>query len=97
MARHQDVSSSAVQRIWKACHLQPHRIEHFKFSTDPINASQQIVGVSSPSIEINFNSRGFLWEKGDMVDWNPLIENPSGLHVWEGLYISDNGRIYAQA
>jgi probable HAF family extracellular repeat protein len=62
-----------------------------------INASQQIVGVSSPTGVINSSARGFLWEKGDMVDLNPLIENPSGLHVWQGLYISDSGQIYAQA
>ena len=35
MARHQGVSSAAVQRIWKAYHLQPHRVEHFQFSNDP--------------------------------------------------------------
>jgi len=35
MARHQGVSSGAVQRIWKAYHPQPHRVEHLKFSTDP--------------------------------------------------------------
>lgn len=35
MARCQGVSPASVQRIWKAYHLQPHRVEHFKFSTDP--------------------------------------------------------------
>ena len=29
------VSASTVQRIWKAHALQPHRVETFKFSTDP--------------------------------------------------------------
>jgi probable HAF family extracellular repeat protein len=62
-----------------------------------INASQQIVGTSFSSGGINTTSRAFLWEKGYMVDLNALVENPSGLHLWIGLYISDNGQIYAQA
>jgi len=47
MARQQGVSSAAVQRIWKAYHLQPHRVEHFKFSTDPefVNKVRDIVGL----------------------------------------------------
>ncbi len=47
MARHQGVSSAAVQRIWKAYHLQPHRVEHFKFSTDPevVSKVRDIVGL----------------------------------------------------
>jgi hypothetical protein len=35
MAREQAVSPATVQRIWKKHHLQPHRVESFKFSTDP--------------------------------------------------------------
>jgi hypothetical protein len=63
----------------------------------------QIVGISEnrqPSCVGSFDSgaRGFLWEGGGpMVDLNPLIENPSGLHVYQALYISDTGQIYAQA
>jgi len=47
MARQQGVSSAAVQRIWKAYHLQPHRVEHFKFSTDPefVTMVRDIVGL----------------------------------------------------
>ncbi len=47
MARHQGVSSATVQRIWKAYHLQPHRVEHFKFSTDPefVSKVRDIVGL----------------------------------------------------
>lgn len=47
MARHHGVSSAAVQRIWKAYHLQPHRVEHFKFSTDPefVSKVRDIVGL----------------------------------------------------
>src|SRR5512147_819822 len=47
MARHHGVSSAAVQRIWKAYHLQPHRVEHFKFSTEPefVSKVRDIVGL----------------------------------------------------
>ena len=47
MARHQGVSAAAVQRIWKAYHLQPHRVEHFKFSSDPefVSKVRDIVGL----------------------------------------------------
>ena len=34
MAREQGVSPATVQRIWSKHHLQPHRVESFKFSTD---------------------------------------------------------------
>jgi transposase len=47
MARQQGVSPACVQRIWKAYHLQPHRMEHFKFSTDPdfVGKVRDIVGL----------------------------------------------------
>lgn len=35
MAKQQGVSPATVQRIWKKHHLQPHRVETFKFSSDP--------------------------------------------------------------
>ena len=35
MASAQDVSPATVHRIWRRHHLQPHRVESFKFSTDP--------------------------------------------------------------
>src|SRR5207237_7370803 len=35
MAAAQNVSSATVQRIWKKHKLQPHRVESFKFSSDP--------------------------------------------------------------
>ena len=35
MAREQGLSPATVQRIWSKHHLQPHRVESFKFSTDP--------------------------------------------------------------
>jgi transposase len=35
MAASQKVSPATVQRIWKKHKLQPHRVESFKFSTDP--------------------------------------------------------------
>ena len=35
MARSHKVSPATVQRIWRRHHLQPHRVETFKSSTDP--------------------------------------------------------------
>ncbi len=35
MAKAQRVSRSTVQRVWRKHKLQPHRVESFKFSTDP--------------------------------------------------------------
>jgi transposase len=47
MAAMQKVSSATVQRIWKRHKLQPHRVESFKFSTDPQFAAKvrDIVGL----------------------------------------------------
>ena len=47
MAATQKVSPATVQRIWKKHKLQPHRVESFKFSTDPQFASKvrDIVGL----------------------------------------------------
>lgn len=35
LARAQRVSAATVYRVWKAHRLQPHRVQHFKLSTDP--------------------------------------------------------------
>jgi len=47
MAKAQGLSRMAVQRIWKAHHLQPHRVEAFKLSRDPhfVEKLQDIVGL----------------------------------------------------
>ena len=47
MAKTQGVSAATVQRIWKKHHLQPHRVERFKFSTDPqfVAKVRDIVGL----------------------------------------------------
>ena len=47
MARDQGVSPATVQRIWQKHHLQPHRVESFKFSTDPqfVTKVRDIVGL----------------------------------------------------
>src|SRR5437868_15092686 len=47
MATSQKVSPATVQRIWKKHKLQPHRVESFKFSTDPEFApkARDIVGL----------------------------------------------------
>jgi transposase len=47
MARAVGISLSAVQRIWQANHLQPHRLRTFKCANDPAFASkvEDIVGL----------------------------------------------------
>jgi transposase len=47
MARHTGLSQTAVVRIWRAFGLQPHRVENFKFSTDPqlVEKVRDIVGL----------------------------------------------------
>lgn len=47
MARDQGLSPATVQRIWQKHHLQPHRVETFKFSTDPqfVAKVRDIVGL----------------------------------------------------
>lgn len=47
MARAQGISPATVQRIWSKHHLQPHRMESFKFSTDPefVAKVRDIVGL----------------------------------------------------
>ena len=47
MARDQGISPATVQRIWQKHHLQPHRVESFKFSTDPqfVAKVRDIVGL----------------------------------------------------
>ena len=47
MAAAQRVSAATVYRIWRRHHLQPHRVESFKFSTDPqfVAKVRDIVGL----------------------------------------------------
>ena len=47
MARHAGISTSSVGRIWRAFGLQPHRLEAFKLSTDPLFVAKvrDIVGL----------------------------------------------------
>ena len=47
MAKASGVSTSSVQRIWRAFCLQPHRAETFKLSTDPqfVEKVRDIVGL----------------------------------------------------
>ncbi len=47
MARQTGLSASSVQRIWRAFGLQPHRVEGFKLSTDPlfIDKVRDVVGL----------------------------------------------------
>lgn len=47
MARNSGISTSSVQRIWRAFGLQPHRAETFKLSTDPlfVDKVRDVVGL----------------------------------------------------
>lgn len=47
MAKAQGLSRMTVQRIWKQHHLQPHRLENFKFSNDPqfVEKLRDVVGL----------------------------------------------------
>jgi len=47
MARQSGISTSSVGRIWRAFGLQPHRVETFKLSTDPlfVDKVRDIVGL----------------------------------------------------
>jgi len=47
MARHSGISVSSVGRIWRAFGLQPHRVETFKLSSDPlfIDKVRDVVGL----------------------------------------------------
>jgi transposase len=47
LAKHTDMSQSAIARIWKAFGLQPHRTETFKLSKDPlfIEKVRDVVGL----------------------------------------------------
>lgn len=47
LAQHCDMSQTAIARIWKAFALQPHRVETFKLSKDPlfIDKVRDIVGL----------------------------------------------------
>ena len=49
MAKAVGISVSSVQRIWRAHGLQPHRMRHFKLSTDPqfVPKLRDIVGSMS--------------------------------------------------
>ncbi len=65
-----------------------------------INSSQQIVGVSGGMGQCSSfqTGRAFLWENGGpMVDLNALVDNPSDLHVYLGINITNDGNIAAQA
>jgi hypothetical protein len=46
MARHSGISTSSVGRIWRAFGLQPHRLETFKLSTDPLFVDKRCYGAS---------------------------------------------------
>jgi probable HAF family extracellular repeat protein len=59
-----------------------------------VNNESQVVGDSSPSDCVNFNtSRGFLWEHGSIVDLNTLIPPNSPLYIIYAYTINHRGEI----
>ena len=48
MAKASGLSTSTVQRIWRAFGLQPHRAETFKLSTDPDVSPRSATSSASP-------------------------------------------------
>lgn len=63
-----------------------------------INNSQQVVGTSCVQPCPDFSVyRGFLWENGDMVDLNALVQPPSDIVVVEPAQIDDRGEIVSAA
>jgi probable HAF family extracellular repeat protein len=61
---------------------------------EAINDKDQVVGNSSPSDCVNYNtSRGFLWEHGSIADLNALIPANSALYVKYAYTINRRGEI----
>ena len=63
-------------------------------SGNSINDNNQVVGVSYNS---DNSALGFLWENGDMVDLNALVQPPSDITVTDPLQIDDRGAIISNA
>jgi probable HAF family extracellular repeat protein len=59
-----------------------------------INDNDQVVGYSYNS---DYASLGFLWENGDMVDLNALVQPPSDITVTDALQIDNRGLIISNA
>ncbi len=55
-----------------------------------INDGGSVVGVS---LDVNFNPRAFLWEKGLMTDLNTLVAGDSPLYLLTGCSINSRGEI----
>ena len=59
-----------------------------------INDRGQVVGDSSPSDCVHFDtSRGFLWERGSIVDLNTVIPTNSPLYIIYAYTINNRGEI----
>ena len=67
MAKKSRLSTSSVQRIWRAFGLQPHRSETFKLSSDPlfIEKVRDVVGLwlnlPERAVALYENPRPFKW------------------------------------
>jgi len=62
-----------------------------------INNAQQVVGVSCVLCDSYYTGRAFLWENGDMVDLNALVQPSSDMVVAYPYQIDDRGEIVAGA
>lgn len=63
-----------------------------------INNAGQVVGLSCPLPCDSYSLyRGFLWENGDMVDLNALVQPPAGMVIAWPQQIDDRGQIAAVA
>jgi probable HAF family extracellular repeat protein len=55
-----------------------------------INARGDVVGASG---DCGYGARAYLWHDGSMIDLNEYVPPSSALHLFESLYISDDGAI----
>ncbi|MGY4543030.1 transposase [Arthrobacter sp. UYNi723] len=76
MAERHGISFSSVARIWRRWKIQPHRIETFKFSTDP--ALEVLTGkLSANAFYLKHTNIEFVDFLGRVADAHPGVE----LHV----------------
>jgi hypothetical protein len=77
LAKHSDMSQSAIARIWKAFGLQPHRTDTFKLSKDPLFVPKvrdivglltlKAVGIAAVGALLAFASLRFDWSLLGMI------------------------------
>jgi hypothetical protein len=82
VAKEIDHAPSSVHRIWRASGLQPHRVETFKLSTDPlfVEKVRDIVGLylSPPARPASPASNAFAYPSGEAFNYPHLVERAEG-------------------